>query len=62
MATFRFYQSGHDVTGTNTVAGYAFRDFFDCDIQSATDAELGEAYRGPDCDGVEVRWFDCPAA
>jgi hypothetical protein len=55
--TFRFVdRAGRDITGADEVQGYTFRDFFDCDIATATDAELSAAYKGADSDGVGVRW------
>lgn len=61
--TFRFVdRNGTDITGTETVTGYAFRDFFapgaaDADGTPATvRAALTSAYRGRDCDGVGVEW------
>jgi hypothetical protein len=40
--------NGDDLTG------YRFADFFDCDIETATAAELTAAYKCADCDGIEV--------
>lgn len=65
ITTFLFFdRDGRDVTGTEDVAGYRFQDFFDRDVREITNSRapgeirslLGRAYRGPDCDGIEVQW------
>jgi hypothetical protein len=52
--------SGDDVTGTEEVAGYLVQDFFTCDIRTATDEEIRATYKGPDSEGIGVRWMDLP--
>ena len=56
--------SGRDISGTDEVDGYHWADYFDEAIQNvaqadslgAADALLNSAYKGPDADGVGVRW------
>jgi len=57
MTKFQFVaENGDVVTGTEAVAGYRFADFFDCDIEQATHADLVAAYKGRDSDGIGVEW------
>ena len=62
---FRFIdRGGRDVTGTAEVAGYHWADYFgeamenvaQADSVGAADALLHAAYKGPDSDGIGVRW------
>jgi hypothetical protein len=56
--TLRFINAnGRDVTATDVVAGYAFRDYFPgVDLENATADDLADAYLGPDVDGIGVEW------
>lgn len=54
---FRFFnKAGIDITDTEAVDGYHFRDFFDCSILTSTLDDLSTYYKGPNCKGVGVRW------
>lgn len=57
MTHFEFIAVTGRRASSEETQGYAFRDFFDCDIETATDEELSTYYRGPDCDGIGVRWL-----
>lgn len=56
---------GHDIDGTDAVQGYHVTDFFSNNLEEiereAADtyemnAWLESAYRGPDIDGIGLRW------
>lgn len=56
-------RDGRDVSGTDAVAGYNVGDYFDADIETTlmmphdvADATLRAAYKGPDSDGIGLRW------
>lgn len=58
MSTFIFEfvtRDGKPASATDT-QGYFVRDYFDCAVDDATAEELATAYKGPDCDGIGVRW------
>jgi hypothetical protein len=56
---FRFVDAdGRDITGTDEVVGYNVQDFFNCDVQGATEQELAAGYKGADSDGIGVRWVE----
>lgn len=56
MAHFEFVDANGKRVSSEDTQGYFFRDFFDCDIGTATAEDLSTYYRGPDCDGIGVRW------
>lgn len=54
---FRFVNAeGEDVTGTPDVDGYSIRDYFDTNLARATLEEIRASYRGPDWNGIGVKW------
>jgi hypothetical protein len=43
--------------GVRRPDGRLVRDYFDCDLESATLDELRAAYKGPDEEGIGVEWY-----
>jgi hypothetical protein len=56
MIQFRFVDASGRWLPDSETQGYVVRDYFDCDLETATHDELVTAYKGPDVDGVGVLW------
>lgn len=52
---FEFVRDGRPVPDSETQC-YLFGDYFDCDIRFPTPDDLSTYYKGPDCEGIGVRW------
>lgn len=53
---FEFVTRDGKPASTAETLGYLVKDYFDCDVDDATPEELATAYKGPDSDGIGVRW------
>ncbi len=48
--------TGSVITGSDRVAGYRVADFFTCNWLEASEEELKAGYKGPDIEGIGIRW------